>query len=166
MPKTITLYTINELSEPAKENALESMRSWPNLFSWESEWLESLTAIQKELNITLGDWEVSLCSPTYFNFDREEAREVMRGRKLKDYDRDYMPTGFCGDCDFWVAFYDQWEMNGDAVAAIEHGLREFFDGWEADWESTYEDAQLLEFAEMNEILFNESGKPASEGIDE
>ena len=70
-----------------------------------------------------------------------------------------MPTGYCGDCDLWQTFYDEFKRTGDAKYAFEQAVDAGFTGWQKDWEAAYGDEALDDFilALANVYEFTEDG---------
>lgn len=70
---TTNLYTFNELSDEAKETAIENWRSMGFPFAWQEEMIDSIRAIAKAIN----------CNYDYYSYDGIS------------YDVRLMPTDFC-----------------------------------------------------------------------
>jgi hypothetical protein len=157
VPKTIetTVYTFDELSEGAKESAREWARSLPDLFCWSDDYIQSIEAFCAEFGVKLKDWQIGPWSPFWYKTDAENSH--FRGRKLSEFKRDLMPTGFCGDCALWSTFYDVFKKTGSAKKAFDDALYAGFEDWRSDLESTYEDDQIDDFLIANEYEFTEDG---------
>ena len=152
----ITIYKFNELSESAQERAIEDHRKYTE-FPWNSEYQDSLSAFLSEFSVSL-EWDFDAWDNFYFSFDRADWHEAMRGRKLSEFNRDYMPTGFCADSGLWMTFCDSWKGTGDPVSAAESALDAFFKAWKAYIEYTYSDEGIREHIECNEYEFTEDGE--------
>lgn len=153
----IQVYSIDELDGAAQENALDWMCQYFD-FAWHNEYRDSLQAFCGELGISVPDWSAGAWNNFHYTPDRAEWNQAMRGRKLSEFDRDHMPTGFCADCDLWMTFYDAWKRTGSPVDAVESALDAFFKAWAADIEDHYSDERMLENAEVNEYRFTKSGE--------
>ena len=152
-----TLYRFEELNEDAKEKAREWFRTDFD-FSWSDESLESIKTFCAAFDVTLRDWSVG---PYQHNFYKTNATpENFRGRKLRDFNRDHMPTGYCLDCDLWQTFYDEFKKTGDAKHAFEKALNAGFKAWRDDMEYQLSDEAIDETIIMNEYEFTENGKIA------
>jgi len=64
--ETIKIYTINELSETARQTAYEKWLSGQDYFFWGDENKNSLDAFLEIFDITVSDWKVSSC---YYDFN-------------------------------------------------------------------------------------------------
>lgn len=156
--ETRTLYKINELpTERAKERARDWWRADVD-FAWSNESRESIQAFCKHFGVTLKDWSVGAYSPIDYTTNAEQRH--FRGMRLRDFDRDAMPTGYCLDCSLWMTFYDEFKRTGDAKAAFNEALHAGFKDWRADMESQLEDDYIDEHLEINGFEFDENGEPA------
>lgn len=160
---TITLYKFDELpSECAKERARERGRQWiAEDPARDAESLESVKVFCEFFGVKLKDWEVGAYSPFSFSTDAENRH--FRGRKLRDFDRDYMPTGYCLDCDLWMTFYDEFKKIGDAKTAFNEALHAGFKAWRDDLEFQLDDEYIDEFLTINEYEFDEYGNFSNRG---
>jgi hypothetical protein len=153
--ETRTIYKISELpTERAKERARDWWRNTAE-FVWMDESRESIEAFCKHFGVTLKDWSVGAYSHYDFNTDAEQRH--FRGLRLRDFDRDAMPTGYCLDCSLWMTFYDEFKRTGDAKAAFEGALHEGFADWTKDLEGQLEDDYIDETLEVNGFEFDENG---------
>jgi hypothetical protein len=148
--QTINLYTFEELSDDAKENA----RNWfknNHDYGWHSESRDSVTAFCDHFGVTVKDWSLDPFCPYDYEIDAENYH--FRGRKLRQFKRDHMPTGYCLDCDPWMTFYDEFKKTGDAKRSFDKALDAGFKAWRADIEY-YIDESII----VNEYQFTESGE--------
>lgn len=156
--KTIELglYKFDELSESAKQSAISDYRNRGSEYHWIDESLDSIKAFCNHFGVTLGDYEISPYS--YSHIKTNAQNHHFRGMKLKDFDREYMPTGYCVDCDLWVTFYDTFKQKGDLLgafnAAIDAGLKAIINDMEYQDSKEYISEHLI----INEYDFLESGK--------
>ena len=104
----------------------------------------------------LKTWSVGPWRPIEYSTAAENSH--FRGVKLSSIDRDYMPTGYCLDCELWFTFHDEFKRTGDAKYAFDRALCVGFSSWREDWESAYEDAQIDEFLIANAYEFDEMGE--------
>lgn len=153
---TTTLYTFDELGEDAQEKATTSHRARVE-FSWNDEYRDSLRAIKSEFGLSVTRWSVDAWN---YDYDCKVTNEHIRGRKLKDYPRDMMPTGFCADCSFYMELHDYWARTGDARGAVESALRAFFRGWRDEWASIYTEDYIRDELIDLECEFTEDGSRA------
>jgi hypothetical protein len=156
--ETRTIYKISELpTERAKERARDWWRYTAELV-WMDESRESIQAFCKHFGVTLKTWSVGPYAP--FDFSTNAEQSHFRGVRLRDFDRDHMPTGYCLDCTLWMTFYDRFKATGDAKQAFNDALREGFKDWRNDMESQMEDDYIDEAMEANGYEFTEEGLPA------
>ena len=156
--ETITIYKFDELpTERAKERARDWWREGMD-FSWGDESRDSIQVFCKHFGVTLKSWSVGPYAP--FDFSTNAEQSHFRGRRLRDFNRDHMPTGYCLDCTLWMTFYDVFKRTGDAKQAFNDALWEGFKDWRNDMESQMEDEHIDEMLTINEYEFTEEGKPA------
>lgn len=153
--ETINVYTFQELpTESAKERARDWWREGID-FAFSDESRQSIQAFCDEFGVRLKDWSVGAYAPINYTTDAENKH--FRGRKLREFKRDAMPTGYCLDCDLWQTFCDEFKRTGDAKAAFEAALWEGFKAWRDDMEGQLEDDYIDECLEINEYEFDENG---------
>ena len=148
-----TIFKYEELSDGAKEKARDWYKDMEP-FSWNDEWRESMLAYCGNFGVK-PDWNVGPFCPVEYSHNATNSN--FRGLKLATIDRDRMLTGFCGDCDFWYAFYDGFKQTGDALAAFDAGLYAGLIAWRNDWEYAYSDEAVEEAIICNEYEFDEKG---------
>lgn len=154
--ETRTIYTINELTDDAKERARDWYRHGME-YHWSDESRESIEAFCKHFGVKLKDWEVGAFGSINYTTDAENRH--FRGLRLRDFNREHMPTGYCLDCDLWMTFYDQFKATGDAKAAFDAALWEAFKSWRNDMEHQHSDEYIDENLSINEYEFDEQGRP-------
>ena len=152
--ETIEIFKFNELTDQAKERARDWWRTDLE-FSWNAESINSIRAFCDEFGVNLKDWSVGPYSSIDYTTDAKN--EHFRGRKLREFKRDTMPTGYCLDCSLWQTFCDEFKRTGDAKAAFDSALWEGFKAWRADMESQLEDDYIDEMLEINEYKFTADG---------
>lgn len=150
----INLYKINELSEKAKQKAIDYFRENPQYF-WFDEGMDSLKTFASHFGVSILDYELGAYHPIHYKTN--DTNENFRGRKLKQFQREYMPTGYCIDYDIWMTFYDFFKESGDAKLAFHEALYAGFKAIRDDMEYQLSDEYLLEHIEANEYEFLEDG---------
>ena len=150
---TVNLYSFSELSDDAKQNAIEKIR-YPYELAWSDESLDSIKTFCNYFNVKLKSYEVDSCT---FDYSHDATNENFRGIKLSSINRDHMPTGYCLDCDLWMTFYDEFKRTGSALKAFNDALYAGFKAWRNDIEWQLSDEHLSEYAEANEYQFTENG---------
>jgi hypothetical protein len=155
--ETLNIYKFNELlSERAKERAREHGRQLVGENEvWDTESLESVKAFCEAFGVRLAGWSIGAYSP--IEFSTNVANKHFRKRKLRDFNRDNMPTGYCLDCDLWRTFYDEFKKTGDAKTAFNDALYAGFKAWRDDIEGQLEDDYIDEWMTVNEFEFYENG---------
>ncbi len=154
--ETITIYQFKELpTEEAKEKAREWWRNGID-FSWDSESISSIKAFCEAFGVNLSNWSVGPYSNPEYTTDA--TNEHFRGRRLREFDRYAMPTGYCLDCSLWTTFYDEFKRTGDARGAFDSALWAGFKAWQDDMEYQLSDECIDEMLEINEYEFTEDGE--------
>ena len=152
-----TIYKFDELpSDAAKEKAREWWRNLSGCLAWGDEWRESAETFCAEFGVTLRDWSVGPFSPVDVSHNAENHH--FRGRKLREFDPGHMPTGYCGDCDFWEKFHQEFKRTGDAKGAFDSAIWAGFYAWRADMEWHLSDEAVDETLSANEYEFDEDGE--------
>ncbi|MDY0300268.1 MAG: hypothetical protein RBQ99_01650 [Trichlorobacter sp.] len=137
-----------ELNAEQKARAVEKIReTWG--FSWESESRDSLLTFMAHFGI---DTYWSLDTYHWY-FNKVEDNSYFRGMKLTDFDPEYMPTGYCLDCDLWGTFYEEFKSTGDARAAFNAALETGLKAWAEDRQYQLTDEYLIEHIIVNELDF-------------
>lgn len=151
----VKVYTFDELSEGAKEAARNAYRQNIN-YPWFSEALDSIRAFVTHFGVELKDWQIGSGSGRDY-IKTDATGENFRGVKLKDVDKDYMPTGYCLDADLWGEFFRVFQKTGDAKYAFEQALEEAICGIQRDIDYQYSDKCIDETLEINDYRFTENG---------
>ena len=157
--ETITLYQFDELSDDAKEKALEWLRQAYD-YPWFDEALDSIKAFCEVFKVIVDRYEFNPCGYSYVDTDAQNHH--FRGFTLKDALRltDSSLTGYCLDYDLTQAFYDSFKVSGDAKQAFEDALRGACKAIDRDIEYCFSDEALAEWGQCNGYEFLESGKKA------
>ncbi|MEO7047752.1 MAG: hypothetical protein ABI091_20810 [Ferruginibacter sp.] len=80
------VYKFNELSENAKDNAIERWRNSDNEMFWSNENRDSMKAFADMLPITVKDWSYGgRGEGVYFTFDERDEIEELTGQRLATY---------------------------------------------------------------------------------
>ena len=152
---TYNLYKFSELSDKAKERARDKWRENMD-YPWHDDYRASVEAFCSFFNVKLLDWSVGAFA--YYEYKTNATNENFRGLKLKNIDRENMPTGFCADNDLWYSFCDEFKRTGDAKHAFDYALDSAFKSWRADIEYQYSDEAIDDAMTHNDYDFLESGK--------
>ena len=150
----LQLYKFDELSEDAQEYAISNYRN-KGQYHWIDEGIDSIKAFCDHFGVNLKNYSISPYAHSFIDTDAENYH--FRGKKLKEFSRDHMPTGYCVDCDLWITFYDHFKKSGDALAAfneaIQAGLKAIINDMEYQDSKEYISEHLI----ANEYDFLESG---------
>ena len=153
---TVNVYQFDELPDDIKANVIENFSQDPTLCDWALEdGIRSMKAYCEHFEVNLKDWQVGAYCRSYSITDADNAH--FRGRKLKDFDPDYMPTGYSIDWNFFGEFYEEFKRTGDAKAAFEYGLERGLGAIERDCEGCYEEDSIIAMIEANEYEFLQDG---------
>jgi hypothetical protein len=149
-----TVFTFDELNDKAKETARDWYRENMD-FGGDDESKQSIDAFCGHFSTKLINWSIGAHSP--YSFDIDAPHSLFRGLKLKDVNRDAMPTGYCLDCTLWFTFYDEFKRTGNAYAAFVEAIDQAFRDWRNDLEAQLEDEAVDENILRNEYEFTEDG---------
>ena len=155
--QTINIYTFDELSDMAKEKARDWYRDSMEYFWW-NESLDSIKAFADTFRVSIKDYSIGLYDHSYIDTDAENAN--FRGLKLKNVDREAMPTGYGLDCALWQTFHDEFKRTGDALRAFNKAIDAAVAEIVADIEYQYTDESVDENILINEYEFLENGERA------
>ena len=174
--QTRTLYSFDELSDEAKERARDWYRSFPDIWGWASDWINSAEAFERIAPIEIRGWDIDRASVSVEWSDDSAIGELSGLRAWKWLQNNNWfkwandnkqgactMTGYCGDCPF-----------GDAIAAyadkplsvpdLEQVFYEACQAWVCaardDMEYSYSDESVDESIRANEYEFTESGEIA------
>lgn len=148
-----TIYTFDELSDTAKEKARDWYRNGFE-YPWWSEVQTSLKTFCDGFGVKVLDYEMG-GRGAHISTDADNSH--FRGFKLKDFDREAMPTGFCFDCALRYTFADEFKKHGDALGAFKSALRQFLLDVETDIEWQYSDEAIDENIVANGYEFTQDG---------
>ena len=148
-----TIYHFDELSDEAKETARDSFRDMESF--WTKESIQSIEAFCDAFNVSLLDYSVDI----YRSFYRTDASNAnFRGKRLSQFNREHMPTGYCLDNELWMTFYDVFRNTGDAKYAFNGALYAGFKAWREDMKYQTTDEYIDDFILANGYEFYENGK--------
>lgn len=156
--KETAVYTFEELNDAAKEKARDWWRGAGFEFEWCDESRGSIEAFAGHFGAKLTDWNIGPWAP--LDYTVEAGNECFRGRKLRDFKRDFMPTGYALDCALWQTFHDEFKRTGDAKGAFESAIEAGFKEWRADMESQLSDEYIEELLIANGYEFTADGERA------
>ena len=152
----LKVYSFDELEEEAREKA----RSWYRdglEYPWFSEALDSIRAFVKHFGVELKDWQIGGGSGRDY-IKTDATNENFRGVKIKDIDRDYMPTGYVLDADLWGEFFEVFKKTGDAKYAFEQALEAAIIGIQRDIDYQFSDECIDDTIRINDYRFTEEGR--------
>lgn len=153
--QTIKVYSIEELpTTKAKQRAISWLQETFD-FPYEDDWRESVEAFCAFFGVRLLSYQADSWATSYRT--TEIKNENFRGKKLKDFYPEYMPTGYCGDCPLWRTFHEVFKNTGDAKHAFKTALEAGFEEWKQDIQDYYSDESIVEHAICNEYEFTEDG---------
>lgn len=155
---TVKLYTFEELNDAAKEKARDWWRGTGFEFAWSEESKQSINTFVDHFGAKLTEWDIGPYCPIDYTVKAEN--ENFRGLKLKAFDREHMPTGYCLDNDLWMTFYDEFKRTGSAKKAFELAVDAGFKAWRDDMESQLTDDYIDDLLIANEYEFTEEGERA------
>lgn len=157
MPKDVTVkvYRFEELSDDAKEIARDWWRNGME-FSWGDESLDSIRAFCAQFGIRLRNWNIGPFCPVDYELS-EYDNSNFRGMKLRDFERECYPTGYCLDATLSIEFYDTFKKTGDAKRAFESAIHAGFIAWRDDMEYQTEPEHIDDCLIANDYEFTEDG---------
>jgi hypothetical protein len=157
----ISVYEFSELTPAAKGKAREWYRDGMD-YAWTEESRQSIERFCERYGAKLTDWSISAGCPIHYRLDMPAG--MLRGVKLRDINRDDMPTGYCLDCALYMTFHDEWKRTSDPRAAFRAAIDAAFQEWREDMEYQLSDEAADESIEINGYQFTESGKFFNGGI--
>ena len=151
----VKIYSFEELSEDAKDTARDWFRQGLD-YPWFDESMSSIRAFVKHFGGEVLDWSVGERGRDYVKTD--VGPNNFRGLKLKDFKPDYMPTGYCIDCDLWGTFHKEWKRTGDPAYSFQQAIESALSAIASDVEYQYTDECIDETLKMNSYQFTENGR--------
>lgn len=151
----IEIFTFSELSETAKQKAREWFRDG-DVYGWHSENRDSIQKFCDRYGAGLRDWQIAPFENIHYQLEMPPG--LFRGLKLRDINRDDMPTGYFLDSVLYGTFFDEWKRTSDPRAAFDAAIHAGFKAWRDDWEHSLSDEAIDETIEVNEYTFTANGK--------
>ena len=149
------VYTFDELSKKAKENALE----WANgVFTdhfWHTDSMESIEAFCARFNVKLENYEYDTYS---FRYNTNTENRHFRSVKLSQFTGEEMPTSYWLDCDIWKTFYNTFKATGNAKRAFLASLDAGFKSIVSDYAGQFEPENMGDFLTIKAYDFTADGK--------
>lgn len=152
--ETINVCSFDELSDEAKERARSRYRENFD-YPWWSDVQSSLKAFCDEFGVSVLDYSIGDARREFIRTDATNAN--FKGMKIKNFDRESMPTGFCFDSDLRYTFADVFSKHGDALGAFNDALEAFMRSVRNDVEYQYSDEAVDESIRCNGFEFTENG---------
>ena len=149
--KMIPVYTFQELSDKAKERAINHFRESRG-FPWNDEYAKSLQYFAGCLNLEIKDYDIGYPG-TYITADYRG----LRGLTLKAAKTLKLSDGFCVSEGLQENFVSEFEKHGDSKAAAEYALRKFAREWEEDIEHYFSDEGITENLSDDDGYYLENG---------
>ena len=151
----VKVYKFEELSDSAKDTARQWFREGNDYFWWDDA-LGSIKAFCNEFGIKIKNYEVGVWGHSYLDTDAENHH--FRGRKLSEFKRDYIPTGYCLDCTLWETFIDTWKATADPFGAFKEAIHVAVRDIVRDMEYQDSDEAVDEMLIVNQYDFDEDGR--------
>jgi hypothetical protein len=160
--KKIAVFSFAELSESSKSRAQANFLEFDE-YPYFSDALASIKAFVKHFHGEIINY--SLGGEVYRSYVKTTLDpSFFRGVKLKDINRDYMPTGYCLDCTLWTTMHDEWQKTGDAFYAFQQAIESALCDIAGDVEYHYSDEYVEEMMEINDYKFTEDGEAVHFGF--
>lgn len=151
--KMIPVYTFQELSNKAKERAINRFRKSCD-FPWNLDYRKSLQHFAKCLNLEIEDYNIGY-PRTYITANYRD----LRGLTLKAAKTLKLSDGFCAGEGLQENFVSEFEKHGDSKAAADYALRKFAREWEEDNNYYFSDEGILEYLSNDDRHYLENGTP-------
>jgi len=153
--KKIAVFNFEELSQSSKERAVAKF-SQGDEYPWFDDAMASATAFVEHFGAKITNYSIG--ADSYRGYVKTTIEpSSFRGMKLKDFDRDHMPTGYCIDCDIWQEFYDEFKKTGHAHHAFNMAIEAFLHAVARDVEHHFSFENIGETLTINEYEFYEDG---------
>jgi len=153
--ETISVYSIDELSNEAKARAHSDFMGGGFEYFWLDEGIESIKAFCEQFGCKVTDYTIGTCGHSYIktNADNSTFRGIGAKFKIAEF-----PTGYCIDEALRIAYLAEFERTHSAKlafnAAIDAALKAIISDME--YQETME--YFLEHAEANEYKFLGNGR--------
>jgi hypothetical protein len=154
--KKVKTYLYGELDSSSQERARANFSDGME-YPWFSESTDSLDKFVAHFGGRVIDYSLSQESHRSY-VKTSVSHESFRGVKLKDFDRDHMPTGYCTDSSLWASFYDEFKKTGHAHQAFNQAIQSFIYALADDIDYYFSAESIAEQIEINEYEFLEDGR--------
>jgi hypothetical protein len=160
----INVYSFNELSDDAKENAIEQYRENNYGFHWSEDYLQSAIECLKIFGGKLKDYSIDWSDINRCHWkiyvDEDDISELTNSSYyLKYINGEKYPSGFCADDDFFsvIKKYIANPYDTTFEELINDCLYELFHSACKDYEHQISDEGITESIQCNEYQFTEDG---------
>lgn len=153
---SLTLYSFDELDEAGQQRAIDDWRASGTEYFWLDESLDSLKTFCQFFGVTVKDYSIGTWGHSYVDTDAENKH--FRGRKLRHFSADNMPTGYCGDYPLWNTFYNVFKASGDALRAFNDAIDTWVTDTVRDMEWQESDEFIAEHLAANEYRYTADGR--------
>jgi hypothetical protein len=172
--ETIEVFTFDELSEPAKEQARNWYRSDGDLWHWADEWWNSAVAFSAIAPIDIRGVHWDNADPDMRWSGDDALRELSGARAwkwlhnngwfdlaAKNVMGDCTLTGYCGDCEFFDPI-EKYRRDPAGVPDLKTLFRDCVHSWafaaRRDMEWSYSDEAVDETIRCNQYEFDDLGR--------
>jgi hypothetical protein len=153
---TVNLYSFDELSDKAKEKALEELYSVVD-YAWHSENTATLEAIEKAFKLERFEWAYSEYSCDYSFTVPHDLKQGMNKKAIKRLFANHLNDGFWLTEFFKSDFMTAFEKYGDIKSALKHAVNEAVKCCHKDMADYFSEESLAEHAIANDYEFREDG---------
>lgn len=153
---SVDIYTFDELDAAGQERAIRDWRASGTEYFWLDESIDSLKAFCGHFGVKIKDYSIGAWGYSYVTTDANNRH--FRGRKLRDFDADNMPTGYCGDYPLWNTFYKVFKASGDALRAFNDAIDEWVSDTVRDMEYQESDEYIAEHLSANDYRYTADGR--------
>jgi hypothetical protein len=154
--KNVKVYSFDELSDSSKGKVLAYFGERAD-YPYFSEDIDSIKAFVRHFHGDIIDYSIG--GEAYRSYVKTTIDpSFFRGNKLKEIDRDYMPTGYCLDCALWMTMHDEWKKTGDPYYAFQQAIESALCEIASNVEYQYSEEALTEMIEANDYEFTEDGE--------
>ena len=151
----IKIFDYEELDERAQDNAKQWYLMNTDYLDFD-DCINSVRAFCDEFGIVKIDYSFNAFD--YCHITVDEPASCFRGRKLKEFKPDHMPTGFYIDSYLWETFYKVFKETGDCKRAFNEALDEATDAIRKNMEEQHSDEYIIESLTINAYQFTEDGR--------
>lgn len=163
---TLNLYSIDELSDDARERAIEHYRRYVthDTIPWADEYRDSLAAFCEEFSVELdcdGDYRRSSMDENILNLSGNRLRTYLVNNYSAILDECCPFTGFCGDDDVLQRmrdFVQRPNLRMDFADLLSECVFSFQRTYNYIVDYHYSDEGIAEELRINERQFTENGK--------